>query len=156
MEVIAFNRNKDPYGWLSNMSPYPIIFGGLEYRTTEALFQALRFDDKKIQEAIRLEKSPMSAKQVINNNEKSLIIQKHSKEDLMNMKMCLKLKLDQHPNLKEELINTGDAIIYEDVTSRGDKGGNLFWGAMLKDGEWVGKNALGDLWMELRNELKNG
>lgn len=156
MDRINFSKNKDPFGWLSNMSPYPIKLGDVEYRTSEALFQALRFTDEKIKEAIRAEKSPMSAKMVMINNEKSLAIEKYSKQDIMNMKMCLKLKIDQHPHLKEELINTGDLIICEDVTSRGDKGSNLFWGAMLKDGEWVGENMLGNLWMELRKTIKNG
>jgi len=57
--------------------------------------------------------------------------------------------------LIDELINTGDAWIVEDVTARGDVGGNLFWGAMLVDGKWVGKNTLGQLWMDLRKDYKN-
>jgi predicted NAD-dependent protein-ADP-ribosyltransferase YbiA (DUF1768 family) len=55
------------------------------------------------------------------------------------MKMCLVFKLMQHPKLIEELINTGDLLIVEDVTTRGNVGGNLFWGAMLVNNEWVGK-----------------
>jgi hypothetical protein len=43
------------------------------------------------------------------------------------MKMCLVFKLMQHPKLIEELINTGDLLIVEDVTTRGNVGGNLFW-----------------------------
>lgn len=152
METIAFNRNKDAYGWLSNMSAYPIVFGDKTWRTTEALFQGLRFNNPDIQELIRVEKSPMSAKQVMVKHSDHIIIEKHSEKDVMNMRMCLKLKLLQHPNLIKELIDTGDGFIVEDVTSRGDKGGNLFWGAMLVDGEWVGKNTLGNLWMEIRKE----
>jgi len=155
METIAFCRNKDAYGWLSNMSPYPIKFGGDDYRTSEALFQALRFTNKEIQALIRAEKSPMTAKQVMNDNFEHLILEKHSLKDIMNMQMCLKLKLAQHPNLIKELIETGDAFIVEDVTARGDVGGNLFWGAMLVDGKWIGKNTLGQLWMDLRKEYKN-
>lgn len=152
MGIINFNRNKDAYGWLSNMSPYPVKFGDDLYKTTEALFQALRFNDKDIQEAIRNEKSPMSAKEIMTNNTDKLVIEKHSEQDVNNMRFCLKLKLQQHPKLLIELLNTGDYTIIEDVTSRGDKGGNLFWGAMLVNGVWVGKNTLGNLWMELRNE----
>ena len=151
MNVIAFNRNKDAYGWLSNMSPYPIELDGKIWRTTEALFQAFRFDNETIQELIRAEKSPMSAKAVMNEHVQSLFIEKHSEQDVKNMKTCLRLKLAQHPKLLEELLKTGDGFIVEDVTSRGDKGGNLFWGAMLVDGKWVGENTLGKLWMELRN-----
>lgn len=152
MEVIGFTKVALPYGWLGNMSPFPLEFGGKQWRTSEALFQALRFKDQAIHELIREEKSPMGAKFVMKANKEHITTEPHSKKDVMNMKMCLKLKLQQHPSLIEELINTGDKIIIEDVTARGDKGGNLFWGAMLVDGEWVGENTLGKLWMELRKE----
>ena len=69
------------------------------------------------------------------------------------MKMCIRLKLEQHPQLVAELLATKDALIVEDVTKRGDKGGNLFWGAMLVNEEWIGQNVLGKLWMDLREEL---
>lgn len=152
-EVISFTKVALPNGWLGNMSPYPIQFGDVEWRTSEALFQSLRFDDNDIKELIRAEKSPMGAKFVMKANKEHIKIEPHSKKDVMNMKMCLKLKINAYPELKELLISTGDKKIIEDVTLRGDKGGNLFWGAMLIDDEWVGGNTLGNIWMELRNEL---
>src|SRR5262249_49560871 len=60
--VIAFTKVDLPYGWLGNMAPFPVMHDGRGYRTTEALFQALRFDQEPIREAIRGEKSPMAAK----------------------------------------------------------------------------------------------
>lgn len=154
MDVVSFTKVALPNGWLGNMSPFPIEFNGKIWRTSEALFQALRFKDEEIQEQIRLEKSPMGAKMVMKSHSESIILEKHGKKDLMNMKMCLKLKLAQHPSLVDLLLATGDAIIIEDVTKRGDSGGNLFWGAMEVENEegfhWVGNNALGKLWMEIR------
>ena len=134
------------------MYPCEIVFTNKTWRTTEALFQALRFNDEAIQEQIRAEKSPMTAKAVMTENIKSLYIEKHSDRDVMNMRMCLKLKIIQHPELFKALMETEDGFIVEDVTSRGDKGGNLFWGAMLVDGKWIGENMLGELWMELRKD----
>lgn len=154
MEVIAFTKVSLPHGWLGNMSPFPIEFGGKTWRTSEALFQALRFKDEEIQELIRAEKSPMGAKMVMKGNSEHIVVEKHSKKDLMNMKMCLKIKLAQHPSLVDLLIATGDLPIIEDVTKRGASGGNLIWGAMLVDGEWVGQNKLGELWMEIRETYK--
>lgn len=153
-EVIGFTKTKLPYGWLGNMSPYPIQFGPDTYRTTEALFQALRFTDKDIQNEIRENKSPMGAKFVMKANKDKITTEPHSKKDVINMEMCLRLKLSQHPELIDELLATGDLPIIEDVTARGDKGGNLFWGAMLVDGKWVGQNVLGNLWMNLRTSYK--
>ena len=154
MDVINFTKVSLPYGWLGNMSPYPIEFNGDIYRTSEALFQSLRFSDNDIKKLIRDEKSPMGAKAIMNENTSKIVIEKHSNKYVYNMKMCLRLKLLQHPQLVNELLETGDKIIIEDVTKRGDVGGNLFWGAMLVGEEWVGNNMLGKLWMEIRNENK--
>ena len=45
---ISFTKVSLPFGWLGNMSPFPILYEGKEWKTTEALFQALRFDDESI------------------------------------------------------------------------------------------------------------
>jgi len=67
----------------------------------------------------------------------------------------LRLKIEQHPELRETLIESGDAFIVEDCTKR-QRGSGLFWGAALIDGSWVGQNWLGKLWMELRQNLQHG
>jgi predicted NAD-dependent protein-ADP-ribosyltransferase YbiA (DUF1768 family) len=154
-DVVTFTRIDLPTGWLSNMSQHPVEFAGKEWRTVEALFQSLRFNDDDIKELIRAERSPMSAKQVMNENSESIALIKHGKRDVLNMKMCLRIKLLFHPILIGKLVETEDKRIIEDVTARGDVGGNLFWGAMLIDGEWHGQNVLGNLWMEIREEYKN-
>jgi predicted NAD-dependent protein-ADP-ribosyltransferase YbiA (DUF1768 family) len=154
MEVIAFAKTKLPYGWMGNMSPFPIQFGEDTYRTTEALFQALRFSDNEIKALIRENKSPMGAKFVAKARVDEMTVKQLSDKDVMNMRMCVEMKLDQHPSLVTELLETGDALIVEDVTNRGDKGSNLFWGAMLVEGEWIGQNVLGNIWMAFRKQLK--
>jgi predicted NAD-dependent protein-ADP-ribosyltransferase YbiA (DUF1768 family) len=68
------------------------------------------------------------------------------------MKMCLKLKLEQHPELNDKLVATGNATIIEDCTTH-DRESARFWGAVKIDGEWVGENVLGKIWMEIREEL---
>jgi predicted NAD-dependent protein-ADP-ribosyltransferase YbiA (DUF1768 family) len=161
--TISFTKVKLPYGWLGNMAPYPVQHGGKEWKTTEALFQAMRFDDLEIQEAIRAENSPMGCKMKVkrivkeltkNNQLHKRVVEPQSEQDLQNMEICLRLKLSQHPKLKYWLKATGTALIYEDVTARGRKGSNLFWGAFQnKRGEWEGENHLGKIWMKLRSEL---
>jgi len=159
MSYISFTKVDLPYGWLGNMSPYPVSYEGKTWRTTEALFQALRFNDEEIREAIRNEKSPMGAKLkaksiMKNAHPEKICVKPLSREDLDNMRMCISLKLEQHPNLVAELVKTGDAKIYEDVTSRGKRGSNLFWGALMENGEWIGDNHLGKMWEELRMSYK--
>ncbi len=132
---------------MGNMSPFPIEFQGHTYRTTEALFQSLRFNDLEIKALIREEKSPMGAKFVAKARVNKMSVEPLSQMDVENMGLCIKLKLKQHPDLVKKLTDTGDSLIVEDVTKRGKRGSNLFWGAMLVDGEWIGKNILGNIWM---------
>ena len=71
---------------------------------------------------------------------------------MRNLERVLRLKLKQHPDLAEELRLTGDEEIIEDVTRR-QHGNALFWGAARRGDRWVGENALGRMWMKLRDEL---
>lgn len=154
MEVIAFKKVKDAYGWMSNMSPHPVKGMGLEFRTAEALFQALRFTDQTVIEAIRAEKSPMGAKMVAKANVAKMVITPRSYEDLHSMRYVLRSKVLQHPQLIKELLDTGDQILIEDVTARQNESG-LYWGmAKMDSGEWTGQNQLGKLWMGLRAALR--
>ena len=69
--VIEFTKVDLPYGWLGNMYASPISYEGKIWLTSEALFQALRFEDEEIRELIRLEKSPMGAKMKAKGNKVS-------------------------------------------------------------------------------------
>jgi predicted NAD-dependent protein-ADP-ribosyltransferase YbiA (DUF1768 family) len=73
-----------------------------------------------------------------------------SDQDLKNMELCIELKISQHPDLLKELLKTGDLPIYEDVSSRGKRGSNLFWGALIENDVWIGQNHLGKIWEKVR------
>jgi len=149
--MIAFTKVALPFGWLGNMSAHKITYGGRTWRTAEALFQALRFEDETIINAIHAATSPMTAKMIAKKNKKSMIIEKIGAEDLDNMRMVLRLKIEQHPHLRNELLATKDAAIIEDTSKRAS---HSPWGAKYKDQIWVGDNLLGRLWMEVRDELR--
>jgi ribA/ribD-fused uncharacterized protein len=149
--VIAFTKARLPYGELGNMASYEVKHDGKSYRTTEALFQALRFDEETIREAIRCEKSPIAAKVLAKKHRDRRVIVLHSDQDVANMMIVLRLKLDTHSSVQKVLAETGEAWIVEDCSKRA-RGSGLFWGAALIDGEWKGRNMLGRLWMELRAE----
>lgn len=153
MSTISFTKVKLPYGWLSNMSPHPLEYKGVTYRTAEALFQALRFDDESLRELIRAEKSPMAAKFKAKSFIEKAVIEPRSDEDLDNMRFVIRLKMAQHLDLAKGLVGTRDSEIVEDCTKR-QGGSGLFWGAALQeDGSWEGENWLGKLYMELRDEI---
>lgn len=150
--TITFTKVRLPFGWLGNMSPHPIAHGDRVWPTAEHLFQALRFEDDSIREAVRSRRNPFAAKMLAKANAARMAVQPCSRPDVDNMEVVLRLKLDQHPELKEQLVQTGDEEIVEDCTTR-THGNALFWGAALQAGGWTGENCLGRLWMRLRAEL---
>ncbi len=149
--MIRIAKVKERYGWFGNMSPFPVLFEGQHWRTTEALFQALRFENEEIKKLIREEKSPMGAKFKSKRYKHSMVVKPMSEQDVRNMKLVLSLKLEQHIFIRDSLLETNDQLIFEDVSNR--RGArHLFWGMKMENGAWLGQNVLGKLWMELREE----
>lgn len=157
LNVIAFTKVSLPYGWLGNMAPFPIVYGGKKYLTSEALFQCLRYEGfPEVQEKIRECTSPMGAKMQAKKY-KHLIagtVEMMGREDCERMLLCLRLKLAAFPRLLSALQATGEKVIIEDVGRRSSRSG-MFWGAKWDDSksQWAGQNVLGSLWMQIRQEV---
>lgn len=146
----VFRKTKEKYGGLSNMaSGYPIKINDISIRTSEALYQACRFPHlQDVQYTIIQQRSPMTAKM------KSKPHRKKTRPDwfvvrVNIMRWCLRVKLAQNwKKFGSLLISTGDLPIVEESKKDG------FWGAKPKGEDiLVGKNVLGRLLMELREEL---
>lgn len=60
------------------------------------------------------------------------------------MENILRKKLEQHPHVKEKLLETGDREIIEASPTDG------FWGC---GPDKIGENHHGKIWMKLRSEL---
>lgn len=148
--AIAFTKVSLPYGWLGNMSPHPIWWFGKRWNTAEALFQASRFNDPLVREAIRAERSPMGAKMVAKKWADRMVVVPTSEQDVRNMEWVVSVKLEENRELVQQLLDTGDELIVEDVTARPAHGNHRFWGAALVNGAWVGENTLGKIWMRAR------
>jgi predicted NAD-dependent protein-ADP-ribosyltransferase YbiA (DUF1768 family) len=165
MTDISFTKVRGPHGWLSNMSPHPVWWQGVQWPTAEHLFQALRHPlGSSATILIHAERSPMAAKLTAKRYLDAAIVRPRSPEDLENMRLVLRCKRDQHRDLAAALRATGDARLIEDVTNRPNESG-LFWGMArmfaptgrgYESGEkcstphWSGENWLGRLWMDLR------
>ena len=122
---IWFKKVKEEYGWMGNMAPYPIKYDGKVWLTSEALFQGMRYDDEDIKEIIRKEKSPMGAKMKAKKFKNRMVVVPMSDLDVENMRKCVRMKFDQHPELKKELMKTKGVFIYEDIGNRNGKYGTL-------------------------------
>ena len=154
---ISFKKIDMPNGWLGNMSRHPLrvprASGGTLYPTAEHYFQCERFSDPTIRQAILDKSSPMSCKMVAKKHREHMTIEQYSPEDLDLMRRTIRFKLENHPNLRLQLLALpADAIIMEDASARGGASAR-FWGMKLENGIWTGQNWLGRLWMELRLEL---
>ena len=154
MTPVVINKVAEEFGALGNMSRHPIEHG-VVWPRAEHLFQALRLSCPKLREEIRAINNPMAAKmrakKLMKAHPEELLVTPLDEADVDNMRRVLRLKLEQHPEVRALLLSTGGRLIVEDATRR-QRGSGLFWGAALKDGEWEGQNWLGRLWMRLREE----
>jgi len=88
-----------------------------------------------------------------NSSKLLYVIEPMSEKDLENMRMCVRLKLEQHPRLVGQLLATNDQLICEDIGKRNGER-DKFWGTKEINGVWEGKNMMGVIWMGLRTQLR--
>jgi N-glycosidase YbiA len=141
MKIIGFNEGKF-YG-LSNFSAHKVVYLGLEYMTAEHAYQVAKFNDEKIARKIRNAPSAFLARQF--GQEKNGRIDDLQNKKVGIMREIIKAKLDQHQDVKNMLLETGEATIKKNYDD------DWFWG-IGADGS--GQNIMGKILMELRSELK--
>lgn len=150
-ECISFKSTKHKHGGLSNMAPgYTLQINGNIVRTSEALYQALKFPlNPEIQKKIISSNSPMTAKKI------SRYYDRFTRPNwnairYQVMRLCIEIKLHQnYTKFSKDLLETKDLPIVEFTYK--DK----VWGAVEHNDQYVGINALGRLLMELRHKIKN-
>lgn len=144
--IINFYSTKGEYGCFSNFSRHPVKLKGETWKTTEHYFQAQKFPNTKHETDIRNAPSPRDAADM--GRDRSRPLRKdweQVKDDIM--REAVKAKFTQNESLKKTLLSTNDAILVEHTVN--DK----YWG---DGGNGSGKNMLGKILMEIRQELKNG
>lgn len=150
-DCAVFYKVKDAYGGLSNMAGgFPILVNGVEFRTSEALYQAMRFpDEPRVQEIILNEKSPMAAKmQSKAYRELTRPDWDDVRVDIMEWAIKAKLICNE-ASFGSALLETENRMIVEQ--SRKDD----FWGAKeVSPDALVGQNVLGLLLTSERQIFK--
>jgi ribA/ribD-fused uncharacterized protein len=132
------------YDVLNNFSANAVEINGVLYPTSEHAYQAAKCTDPDGKREIIAAKSPLFAKEVSNQKYKSAKDPNWNTKKLSVMESILRAKLDQHQEVRDALIKSGDEEIAEDSPVDG------FWGRG-KNGS--GENQLGKLWMKIRSEL---
>lgn len=144
MEPILFYSTKGTYGAFSNFSAHPFVIGGKRWPTTEHYFQAQKFAGTEHEEAIRLIDSPMVAARMGRSRQRPLRKDwDAAKDDIM--RTALHAKFTQHQDLQTLLLSTGEAQLIEHTKN------DSYW---ADGGDGSGKNRLGILLMELRDQLR--
>lgn len=128
----------------SNFSAFKIEWKGELWMTSEHVFHSEKFDDEKILEELKNTSSAHDAMKLAwANKDKYRTGWDDIKLDVM--RKILRAKVEQHPYVKKKLLESGDKELIEN-SWRDD-----FWGwGPNKDG----KNSLGKLWMEIREEFR--
>jgi len=149
-ESVVFRKTREQWGGLSNMAAgYPITLGTIEFKTSEALYQAMRFPSRPdVQQLIAEQASPMAAKM-----KSKPFRDEHSHptwDDIRPRVMfwCLHLKLAQNwLEFGSLLRSTGAREIVEE--SHHDR----YWGAVRTVDSLAGSNVLGCLLVMLRDRF---
>lgn len=143
-QTIKFYRVGDPFGEFSNFAAFPIFLDGEQWLTSEHYFQAQKFEDPAYRNLIRLAESPGKAAQMGRDRSKPLRKDWEAVKDDV-MRTAVREKFSSHEKLKQLLLSTGDAWLIEHTTN------DSYWG---DGGDGTGKNMLGRILMEIRDELR--
>ncbi|EHY2521846.1 N-glycosidase YbiA [Escherichia coli] len=141
--IINFYSTSDGYGDFSNFAAWPIKVDGKTWPTSEHYFQAQKFLDEKYREEIRRVSSPMVAARMGRDRSKPLRKNWESVKEQV-MRKALRAKFEQHAELRALLLATAPAKLVEHTEN------DAYWG---DGGHGKGKNRLGYLLMELREQL---
>ena len=133
----------DKYNFLSNFSLHPIVIDGVEYKTSEHYFQAMKTvilsERQEVIECARPGQAKSKGRNVTMRDGWDYI-----KDGIMYI--GLKTKFDQHPELISQLLAVDEEIVED------NNWGDRYWGKV--DG--MGLNILGELLASLRDSYIEG
>ena len=146
-EIRFYRASEKPYGAFSNLYRREIEFEGERFATSEHAYQAGKPRKKAVRDWLMSAPSPALLAMAAHGLYYWDVAPSWSTGKFDRMRGVLRAKFEQHPDLRNLLLSTGDARLVESATV--DNEVNRLWGEV----NGVGKNMLGVLLMELRAEL---
>lgn len=125
---------------LSNFSAHEVIFDSVTYKTAEHAYQTAKFSDATQRKKIAAAASAFLAREFGQSDEGRT----ENFDKIKVMKEIMRAKLQQHADVRTMLLQTGEQQLIKNHPD------DYFWGT---GADGAGKNILGKIWMELRNEL---
>ncbi len=147
-EILFYRASEKPYGVFSNLYRRAIVFEGVEFATSEHAYQAGKARKPAVREWLMAAPSPALLAMAAHGLYVWDVSPDWSKVKFDRMKNVLLAKFTQHEDLNELLLSTGNSRLVESATV--DNAVNRLWGEV----NGVGKNMLGKLLMEVRDELR--
>jgi ribA/ribD-fused uncharacterized protein len=144
--TIRFISQRSEYGWLSNYAPAQFVLLGHNWATSEHAFQAAKVNflgpwTLRIYAA----ETPGEAKKL---GQECPLRDRWGQVKVPTMRMILVAKFTQNTDLCRKLLATGARAIEEDAKW------DSFWGTGKTGPGGNGRNMMGSLLMELRQELR--
>jgi ribA/ribD-fused uncharacterized protein len=147
-EIHFYRANEKPFGAFSNLYQRPIEFEGLVYPTSEHAYQAGKASKPAVRDWILSAPTPALAAMAAHGLYVWDVVPDWAQIKFERMRRVLRAKFDQHPDLQELLLATGEARLVEAGTV--SNAVNRLWGEV--DGK--GENMLGVMLMELRTAYR--
>lgn len=143
---MVINKFDGEYAFLSNYYNSPITYKGYKCPTVEHAFHAAKTDNDK--EILAIVNAPTPGKSKRLGRQCTLRSDwENVKDDVMRILLCKKFAI---PELRDRLLATGDATLIEGTTWHDN-----YWGVCsCEKCGGRGKNRLGELLMEIREELR--
>jgi N-glycosidase YbiA len=142
--VINFYSTIGEHGCFSNFSRHAIFLKEKRWPTSEHYFQAQKFAGTEHEEEVRKCKTPSAAASMGRSRKLPLRRDWESVKDQI-MLDAVRAKFTQHDELKTVLLGTGEAKLVEHTEK------DSYWG---DGGDGSGKNRLGQILMQVREELR--
>lgn len=127
----------------STYSAHSVEYEGTLYPTSEHAYQASKFHDAAVRQAICTARSAELAKELASASNPSGRRKDWPKTKLSVMQSILQAKAAQHQDVQQALRDSGNSEIVEKSPD------DYFWGCGL---DKSGQNHLGKLWMKIREQ----
>lgn len=147
-DLCFYRANERPYGAFSNLHRREFVFEGEVYPTAEHAYQAGKARKPQVKAWLMAAPSPALLAMAAHGLYYWDIAPNWSATKFDRMKRILRAKFGTQEDLKTLLLSTGDRRLVETATV--DSPVNRLWGEV----NGKGKNMLGVLLMEVREELR--
>lgn len=152
-QIIRFYRASDKtYGAFSSLYRRSMVFEGEVFETAEHAYQAGKARKSEVRAWLLSAPTPALLAMAAHGLYHWDIAPGWSRNRFARMQAVIDAKFDQHADLAQVLVDTGDALLVE--TASVDNDVNRRWGQVLVRGQYVGCNWLGTILMEKRARLQ--